>query len=79
MESISSKNNPKRDWYIWRDGKGNAAQPLNNCRSYSCLSKWEFDTEAKQYYAYTLEYEGEKLLFIANFSEQPQSTELFAV
>ena len=22
IESRSSRNNPKRDWYIWRDGKG---------------------------------------------------------
>ena len=34
LESRSSRDNPKRDWYIWRDGKGETAtdkgQPPNN-------------------------------------------------
>ena len=27
-ESRSSRDNPKRDWYIWRDGKGQASRPI---------------------------------------------------
>jgi glycosidase len=26
LESRSSRDNPKRDWYIWRDGKGAASR-----------------------------------------------------
>jgi alpha-glucosidase len=25
IESASSKTNPKRDWYVWKDGKGPGA------------------------------------------------------
>lgn len=28
-ESRSSKDNPKRDWYIWRDGKEDGSAPTN--------------------------------------------------
>ena len=28
-ESRSSRDNPKRDWYIWRDGKGPGKPPNN--------------------------------------------------
>src|SRR5437899_61460 len=29
LESRSSRTNPKRDWYIWRDGKGPGKPPSN--------------------------------------------------
>ncbi|WP_139488746.1 glycoside hydrolase family 13 protein [Brevibacillus dissolubilis] len=48
IESSSSKNNPKRDWYIWRDGKDGA--PPNNWRSYFTPSTWEYDERTGQYY-----------------------------
>src|ERR1700760_2643149 len=32
IESRSSKTNPKRDWYVWRDAKG-PGQPPNNWQS----------------------------------------------
>ncbi|MBU7594751.1 glycoside hydrolase family 13 protein [Metabacillus halosaccharovorans] len=48
VESRSSKDNPKRDWYIWRDGK-NGKEP-NNWESIFSGSAWEFDEETKQYY-----------------------------
>ncbi len=47
-ESSSSKDNPKRDWYIWRDGKGNG--PPNNWNSSFGGSAWEYDARTKQYY-----------------------------
>ena len=43
LESRSSRNNPKRDWYIWRD------QP-NNWTSNFGGSGWEFDAATSQYY-----------------------------
>ncbi|CAG7920301.1 unnamed protein product [Penicillium olsonii] len=52
-ESRSSKSNPKRDWYIWRDPKydeeGNRKEP-NNWRSIFGGSAWAFDEPTGQYY-----------------------------
>lgn len=49
LESKSSKTNPKRDWYIWRDGKAEG-QPPNNWQSLFGHSAWKFDPTTKQYY-----------------------------
>ena len=43
LESRSSRHNPKRDWYIWRD------RP-NNWQSHFGGSAWEFDATTGQYY-----------------------------
>ena len=43
QESRSSKDHPKRDWYIWRD------QP-NNWESFFGGPAWEWDEETNQYY-----------------------------
>jgi alpha-glucosidase len=48
IESRSSKDNPKRDWYIWRDGK-NGKEP-NNWESIFSGSAWEYDETTGQYY-----------------------------
>ena len=48
-ESQSSRTNPKRDWYIWRDGKGRG-QPPNNWQSWFGHSAWKFDPTTNQYY-----------------------------
>ncbi|HAX73084.1 MAG TPA: glucohydrolase [Firmicutes bacterium] len=48
IESRSSKNNPKRDWYIWRDGK-DGAEP-NNWESIFSGPAWEYDQFSEQYY-----------------------------
>lgn len=49
VESRSSKNNPKRDWYIWRDPSGEGGPP-NNWLSEFGGSSWEFDALTGQYY-----------------------------
>jgi alpha-glucosidase len=49
IESASSKTSPKRDWYIWRDGKG-AGKPPNNWLSTFGHSAWQFDAATDQYY-----------------------------
>jgi alpha-glucosidase len=49
IESRSSRTNPKRDWYIWRDGRANG-QPPNNWQSWFGHSAWTFDPKTKQYY-----------------------------
>ena len=48
IESRSSRDNPKRNWYIWRDGRGGG--PPNNW--YSCFGgpAWEYDPATGQYY-----------------------------
>jgi len=48
-ESRSSRTNPKRDWYIWRDGKG-PGEPPNNWQSWFGHSAWKFDPTTNQYY-----------------------------
>jgi alpha-glucosidase len=48
-ESRSSRTNPKRDWYIWRDGKA-PGQPPNNWQSWFGHSAWQFDSTTNQYY-----------------------------
>ncbi len=48
IESRSSKDNPKRDWYIWHPGKdGN--EP-NNWESIFSGSVWERDEQTDEYY-----------------------------
>ena len=48
-ESRGSRNNPKRDWYIWRDGKGPGIPP-NNWESAFGGSAWTYDPGTKQWY-----------------------------
>ncbi|MEK5523939.1 glycoside hydrolase family 13 protein [Heyndrickxia sp. FSL W8-0423] len=48
IESRSSRNNPKRDWYIWRDGK-NGKEP-NNWESIFGGSAWKYDEKTDQYF-----------------------------
>ncbi|HEX7884012.1 MAG TPA: alpha-amylase family glycosyl hydrolase [Afipia sp.] len=48
IESRSSKNSPKRDWYIWRDG--GEGGPPNNWLSEFGGGSWEFDAFTGQYY-----------------------------
>lgn len=47
-ESRSSLDNPKRDWYIWRDPV-NGGMP-NNWKSVFDPSVWEYDEHTGQYY-----------------------------
>jgi alpha-glucosidase len=49
QESRSSRTNPKRDWYIWRDGKGPGVPP-NNWQSAFGHSAWTYDATTKQWY-----------------------------
>ncbi len=49
LESRSSKDNPKRDWYIWEDAKPDGSEP-NNWLSVFGGSGWEWDEKTEQYY-----------------------------
>lgn len=48
IESRSSKDNPKRDWYIWRDSKED--KEPNNWESIFGGSAWVKDENTNQYY-----------------------------
>ncbi|MDR1948626.1 MAG: alpha-glucosidase [Spirochaetaceae bacterium] len=48
LESRSSRNNPKRDWYIWRDGYRDG--PPNLQPSVFSGSAWQYDEKTGQYY-----------------------------
>ncbi|MGN9866351.1 glycoside hydrolase family 13 protein [Bacillus swezeyi] len=48
IESRSDKKSPKRDWYIWKDGK-DGYEP-NNWESIFSGSAWTYDRKTDQYY-----------------------------
>lgn len=52
VESRSSRSNPKRDWYFWRDAAPDGGPP-NNWTSDMGGSSWEFDAATGQYYLHT--------------------------
>ncbi|WP_420644971.1 alpha-amylase family glycosyl hydrolase [Candidatus Leptofilum sp.] len=49
QESRSSRDNPKRDWYIWRDPAPDGGPP-NNWLSFFGGPAWTFDKTTGQYY-----------------------------
>ncbi|MCP4965214.1 MAG: DUF3459 domain-containing protein [bacterium] len=52
VESRSSRDNPKRDWYVWRDPKPDGSLP-NNWLSFFGGPSWEFDDTTGQYYLHS--------------------------
>ncbi|MHA1745823.1 MAG: alpha-glucosidase [Promethearchaeota archaeon] len=51
LESRANRENPKRDWYIWRDGKKpNGGAPPNNWQSRITGSGWHYDPTTDQWY-----------------------------
>ncbi|ORC52747.1 alpha-amylase [Burkholderia sp. A27] len=48
-ESRSSRDNPKRDWYLWRDPAPDGGPP-NNWLSRMGGSAWQWDAHTGQYY-----------------------------
>ncbi len=52
VESSSSTDNPKADWYIWRDAKKDGSEP-NNWRGIFGGSIWTWNEDRKQYYMHT--------------------------
>jgi alpha-glucosidase len=49
IESRSSRTNPKRDWYVWRD-PGPGGGPPNNWAAMFGGPAWQFDSQTGQYY-----------------------------
>ena len=48
QESRSSRDNPKADWYVWRDGNGK--EPPNNWHNALGKSGWHYAPERDQWY-----------------------------
>lgn len=48
LESRSSREHPKRDWYIWRDGRDGG--PPNDWEATFGGSAWQYDEATGQYY-----------------------------
>lgn len=57
VESRSSRDNPKRDWYVWRDPASGGGPPNNWESVHGGGSAWEWDEETGQYYLYTFQVE----------------------
>jgi len=54
LEASSSRDDPKRDWYIWHDGRpGNPPRPPNNWRASFGGRAWEWDPRTRQYYLHS--------------------------
>ena len=51
IESRSSRDNPKRDWYVWRDGRDGG--PPNNWVSVFSGPAWSLDQRTGQWYRHT--------------------------
>ena len=50
-ESRKSKDNPYRNYYIWRDGRGkNGKKPPNNWTSFFLGTAWQYDELTGQWY-----------------------------
>ena len=49
VESRSSRDNPKRDWYLWRDPAPGGGPP-NNWQAVYGRKAWEWDAATGQYY-----------------------------
>ena len=57
LESRSSRDNPKRDWYLWRDpcdgGKSPEERLPNNWMSHFGGTAWEWDEKTAQFYMHS--------------------------
>jgi alpha-glucosidase len=51
LESRSSRENPKHDWYLWHEGR--KGRKPNNWRSAFGTSAWEYDESTGQYYLHS--------------------------
>ena len=52
LESRSSRDNPKRDWYVWRDPAPDGSEP-NNWISVFSGPAWTYDDRTGQYYLHS--------------------------
>ncbi len=51
LESKESLENPTRDWYIWRSGRGKKGKkPPNNWKAFFGGSAWEWNSQTEHFY-----------------------------
>lgn len=53
LESRSSLDNPKRDWYIWKKPAPDGGPPNNWLSRFDGASAWEWDPMTEQFYLHT--------------------------
>lgn len=53
LESKSSRNNAKRDWYVWRNPKDDGTPPNNWQSRFGGGSSWTLDKTTRQYYLHS--------------------------
>jgi len=54
VESRSSRKNPKRDWYVWRDGRGANLPPNDWPSAFAAVGRaWTFDKATAQWYLHS--------------------------
>jgi alpha-glucosidase len=53
LESRSSRDNPRRDWYIWRDPAPDGGPPTNWLSRFGGGPAWTFDETTGQYYLHS--------------------------
>jgi alpha-glucosidase len=53
LASRASRDNPKRDWYIWHDPAPDGGPPNNWLSRFSGESAWEWDETTGQYYLHS--------------------------
>lgn len=73
LESKTSADSPKRDYYIWHDPI-NDKEP-NNWRSYFAPSCWEYEEESGQYYYHSFAVEQPDL----NWENEDLRNEIYAM
>ncbi len=52
IEAQASRDNPKRNWYVWHEGKSDSTPP-NNWLSAFGGSAWEYEQQTGQYYLHS--------------------------
>ncbi len=50
LEARTDRDNPKREWYIWKNGRNKRKKPPNNWKSIIGGSAWEWDKKTQQFY-----------------------------
>jgi alpha-glucosidase len=53
VEARSSRESPRRDWYVWRDARPDGALPNNWQAAFKKLPAWTFDEASGQYYLHS--------------------------
>ncbi len=53
LESRASRDNPKRDWYVWRDARPDGSPPNNWLSRFDARSAWQWDAATGQYYLHS--------------------------